>query len=177
MLADTFGILPLHPPVIGMKKLIFCCIMMLVAHDALAQCHTQATYREDGTTVESAEMKPVATTRDMQLAFSVSTNGDGYFVTVGMRHRTFAQDVTGSLNLFTTDGQALELEYINSQRAQIGGSPLLLAVYQLEEQDFSKLLRSPLRTVNFRTSWEMHSLSVDMNSGVLQEQLGCFLSN
>lgn len=157
-----------------MKYLILILGIFLYQNQVAGQCNCEKIHRDDGTTVTQCLPSPVSSDNSTQIGLAVASNGGNKFITMTVRFRETAMNVTGKITFRLTDNSMFSLELVNSALSYIGNSQVANAVFLLNDSNESHLKQSFIKTISFSLTDDLlHTYSVSMNSDVLKIQLGC----
>lgn len=137
-------------------------------------CNCEKIKREDGTIVSECATLPVASDNSTQLGFAALSNGQEKFVSVTVRFKYTAQDITGNLTLRLEDNNLITMNLVNKGLSYIGNSQVAQAVFSTTLNQLKKIKSSSIKTISIKLGDGLiRTYKAEMNSDILQNQLLC----
>jgi hypothetical protein len=157
-----------------MKITILTLTLILTTILTYGQCDCEKINRNDGTTVTQCNALPIAFDNTTQIGIAAASNGEDKFITITVRFKSSAQDLTGSLTLRLTDNNLLTFEIVNSGLSMMGNSQVAQGVFLTNVDDIAKLKKSEISTVSFKLNdGLLRTYQATSNQDILKKQVGC----
>lgn len=137
-------------------------------------CNCEKIKREDGSIVVQCSTLPVASDNSTQLGFALLSNGQEKFISVTVRFKHTAQDITGNLTLRLEDNNLITMDLINNGLSSIGNSQVAHAIFSTTEHQLDKIRLSSLKTISIKIGNSLtRTYKAEVNSDIFQNQLLC----
>lgn len=157
-----------------MKTTLLTLTLILTAFITSAQCNCEKINRDDGTTVTQCDALPVAYDNTTQVGLAAASNGNDKFITIAVRFKSNAQDITGGLSIRLADNNLMTFELVNSGLSSIGNSQMAQGVFTANDTDIAKLKKSGIKTISFKLKdGLLRTYQATSNANVLKEQVVC----
>jgi hypothetical protein len=157
-----------------MKTTILTLTLILTALIINGQCNCEKINRDDGTKVTQCNALPVAYDNTTQVGLAAASNGIDRFITVMVRFKSTAQDITGDLSIRLADNNLMTFELVNAGLSFIGNSQVAQGVFTAKETDIAKLKKSRIKTISFKLKdGLLRTYEASSNSDILKNQLTC----
>lgn len=148
--------------------------LMLIAFIVTAQCDCEKINRDDGVIVTQCNPLPVAYDNNTQVGLAAASNGREKYITITVRFKYTAQDITGNLSIRLADNNLITFELVNSGLAFIGNSQVAQGVFFANELDITKLKKSNIKTITFKLAdGLLRTYQATSNADVLKSQVRC----
>jgi len=149
-------------------------LLTLTAIFVQGQCNCETINRDDGTTIKTCQTLPVAYDNTTQIGLTVATNGMDKYVTVTVRFKSTAKNISGNLSIRLDDNNLMTFELVNAQLAYIGNSQVAVGVFLANDTDIVKLKKSGIKTIIIKLiDGLLRTYQAKMNTDVLKKQVGC----
>jgi hypothetical protein len=157
-----------------MKYIFSICAILFFINSLFAQCDCEKIYRDDGSTITQCNALPVAYDNSTQVGIAAASNGIDKYLTITVRFKETALDITGNLTLRLIDSNLLTFELVNSQLAFIGNSQVAQAVFLIDDTKIVKLKNSGIKTISFKLKDNLlRTYQATSNTAVLKNQIIC----
>jgi hypothetical protein len=129
---------------------IICIILLFISlsSTAFSQCNCEEIKRDDGTNILQCAVVQVASDQTTQVGIGTASNGESIFVTLTVRFKNTAQNITKDLYIRLDDNNMISLPYVNSSLSYIGNSQVANGIFSLPEKQTSKFLKSAIKTIS-----------------------------
>jgi hypothetical protein len=156
------------------KRISIALFFMLLSITTFAQCNCEEIKRDDGTNILQCSVVQVASDQTTQVGIGTASNGEGIFITLTVRFKNTAQNITKDLYIRLVDNNMISLPYVNSSLSYIGNSQVANGIFSLPAIQAHKFLKSAINTISFNlTNGLQRTYQVDMNKDVLENQIKC----
>lgn len=157
-----------------MKLLTFTILLALTKIFVYGQCNCEKINRDDGTKITQCISLPVAYDNTTQVGLAAASNGQDKFVTLTVRFKSTAQDITGNLSIRLNDNNLITFELVNAQLAYIGNSQVAQGVFLANNNEINMLKKTTIKTISFKLNdGLLRTYQATSNSDVLKNQVGC----
>ena len=139
-----------------------------------AQCDCEKIQRSDGI-ITTCKTLPVAGDNSLQLGLSLAYNGRDSFVNATIRFLTNSPlKIIGDLSFRLIDNNLISFKLVKTQGSLIGNSDVEIGIFNIDENQFSKIRKSKIQTITVLLSDNrMHTLEATLNQDILINQAKC----
>ena len=157
-----------------MKYLTFVFAILFSSNQLFAQCNCEKINRDDGTIVTQCMPLPISSDNNTQIGLSIASNGTNNFLSLTIRFKETAINVTSKITIRLSDNNMFSLELVNSALSYIGNSQVANAIFLLTDLNEALLKKSNIKTISFTlTDNLLHTYTVNMNGDIAKNQLTC----
>ncbi len=161
-------------PKMKMKFYFLSIAVCLVSGITYGQCDCEKIARDDGTTITQCNSLPIAFDNSTQVGIAAASNGQEKFITITVRFKSAAKDISGDLSIRLSDNSLITFELINAQLAYIGNSEVAQGVFLISESQIGKLKKSEIKTISFKLQdGLLRTFEATSNAGILKKQISC----
>ncbi|WP_415374588.1 hypothetical protein [Patiriisocius sp. Uisw_017] len=160
------------------NKHIFAFVFLLFPILIFGQCNYN-TNRVYDVTVKQFEPSLVAYDENYQIGAALGKVKKDIILTILIRFNGNAKEIGSDLLVFTDGKEAVNLEYIDSQKDYMAGSEISLNKFKIKENQFQHIKNQQLKTFRFKFANEEinRTFQIEKNKTVISAQLKCFTSN
>lgn len=156
-----------------MKNIIILLFIIQLSNITYCQCNCQ-TFTKNGLSALQCPLTPIAGDKSLQVGIGLAKSGDINFISVAIRFKTIAENVTNNLSLTLTDGTMIELPLYQSKLGYVGNNQVGGGNYILDESNLQLLKKVPIRSISFYLEDNLeHLLMVQTNSRIIINQIKC----
>lgn len=139
-----------------------------------ARCNCEKIKRDDGSIVVQCSTLPVASDNSTQLGFALLSNGQEKFISVTVRFKRTAQEITGNLTLQLEDNNLITMNLVNNGLSSIGNSQVAHAIFSTTQDQLKKIRLSSLKTISIKIgNSHTSTYKAEINNDIFQHQLLC----
>lgn len=150
---------------------IFLTLMTIFVH---GQCNCEKINRDDGTKITQCNPLPVAYDNTTQVGLGAASNGQEKFLTVTVRFKLTAQNITDNLSIQLEDNNLMTFKLVNAQLAYIGNSQVAQGVFLVNNIEIDKLKKAMIKTISFKLKdGLLRTYQATSNVDVLKKQVLC----
>lgn len=148
-------------------------LLSTLSHVINAQCDCETIFREDGKIVQ-CNPAMVAYDNSTQIGIALASNGQNTFITVAVRFKGSASEITDKLHIRLSNNQLLSFELVNSALSYVGNSNMSNAVYLIKPEQIQKLKTSDISTISLNISnGKLHTYQCSENCNIIKRQINC----
>ena len=157
-----------------MKKYFGLIVCLIVPITVNAQCNCETINRDDGVTITTCEPAPVGGDQNLEIAISMITNGNDYFLSLNIIFESSPQKATGNLMIRFSDNNMLNFTAVNSQMTFIGGREMAQSIYLIDDFVIDNLKQKDIYTVSFRLEDQtLRTYEAHDNKDIIKRHLRC----
>jgi hypothetical protein len=147
-------------------------------NDKISACSCNSMQRADGAFIIYCEPLPVAFNNELELGLSLLKNNSVIFGALSLRFHDKIKHIIGDINIVLQNGVNIKASLINQQDNYIGDFEVLLAIYNLTEQNIGQLKQSEISTISFKLNDNINrTYEAKTNQDAFIKHLDCLRRN
>lgn len=157
-----------------MKKTILTITTIFISIISYSQCNCETIKRDDGTNVVQCNPLPIASDNTTQIGLAIASNGESNFVTIAVKFKNKAQNISSDLTIRLNDNNLIKLSLVNNGLSYIGNSQVAQGIFILNDNQKIKISKSKIKTISLKfNDGFLRTYKGEMNTGVLMSQANC----
>lgn len=157
-----------------MKKTILTITTIFISIISYSQCNCETIKRDDGTNVVQCNPLPIASDNTTQIGLAIASNGESNFVTIAVKFKNKAQNISSDLTIRLNDNNLIKLSLVNNGLSYIGNSQVAQGIFILNDNKKIKISKSKIKTISLKfNDGFLRTYKGEMNTGVLMSQANC----
>lgn len=157
-----------------MKKTILTITTIFISIISYSQCNCETIKRDDGTNVVQCNPLPIASDNTTQIGLAIASNGESNFVTITVKFKNKAQNISSDLTIRLNDNNLIKLSLVNNGLSYIGNSQVAQGIFILNDNQKIKISKSKIKTISLKfNDGFLRTYKGEMNTGVLMSQANC----
>ncbi|MDD2674553.1 MAG: hypothetical protein PHF81_06690 [Flavobacterium sp.] len=157
-----------------MKKTILTITTIFISIISYSQCNCETIKRDDGTNVVQCNPLPIASDNTTQIGLAIASNGESNFVTITVKFKNKAQNISSDLTIRLNDNNLIKLSLVNNGLSYIGNSQVAQGIFILNDNQKIKISKSKIKTISLKfNDGFLRTYKGEMNTGILMSQVNC----
>ena len=157
-----------------MKKTILTITTIFISIISYSQCNCETIKRDDGTNVVQCNPLPIASDNTTQIGLAIASNGESNFVTITVKFKNKAQNISSDLTIRLNDNNLMKLSLVNNGLSYIGNNQVAQGIFILNDNQKIKISKSKIKTISLKFTDEfLRTYKGEMNTGILMSQVNC----
>jgi hypothetical protein len=157
-----------------MKKTILTITTIFISIISYSQCNCETIKRDDGTNVVQCNPLPIASDNTTQIGLAIASNGESNFVTIAVKFKNKAQNISSDLTIRLNDNNLIKLSLVNNGLSYIGNSQVAQGIFILNDNQKIKISKSKIKTISLKfNDGFLRTYKGEMNTGILMSQVNC----
>lgn len=154
-------------------KYIISLIIILQSSVTYSQCNCQS-FTKNSISSTQCPIQPIGGDKSLQIGIGFAKSEAEKYVSVIIRFKSNAQNMTNNLSLTLLDGNIIELPLYQSKLGYVGNSEVSSGNFSVDDNSLKLLSKTPIKSISFYLEDNLkHILSVVSNHKIIINQIKC----